>query len=74
MITVGWWASSLGDRPMGITFAANTGDLLTYPMVGFPTRITWSMVMALGVPAGCLRRRLARGRIPLEASRPGGAS
>jgi uncharacterized membrane protein YedE/YeeE len=52
MITVGWWASSLGDRPVGITFAANTGHLLTYPMVGFPTRITWSMVMALGVPIG----------------------
>ncbi len=52
MITVGWWASSFGDRPVGITFAANTGELLTYPMVGFPTRITWSMVMALGVPVG----------------------
>ncbi len=52
MITVGWWASSFGDRPMGITFAGNTGYLLTYPMVGFPTRITWGMVMALGVPVG----------------------
>lgn len=52
MITVGWWASSFGDRPVGITFAANTGHLLTYPMVGFPTRVTWSMVMALGVPMG----------------------
>ncbi len=52
MITAGWWASSFGDRPVGITFAANTGHLLTYPMVGFPTRITWSMVMALGVPVG----------------------
>jgi uncharacterized protein len=52
MITVGWWASTFGDRPVGITFAANTGHLLTYPMVGFPTRVTWSMVMALGVPVG----------------------
>src|SRR5713101_849543 len=52
MIAVGWWASAFGDRPVGITFAANTGHLLTYPMVGFPTRITWSMVMALGVPVG----------------------
>jgi len=52
MITVGWWASTYGDRPVGITFAANTGHLLTYPMVGFPNRVTWSMVMALGVPAG----------------------
>jgi uncharacterized protein len=52
MIAVGWWASNLGDRPVGITFAANTGHLLTYPMVGFPTRVTWSMLMALGVPVG----------------------
>jgi uncharacterized membrane protein YedE/YeeE len=52
MITIGWWASSFGDRPAGITFATNTGHLLTYPMVGFPTRVTWGMVMALGVPLG----------------------
>jgi uncharacterized membrane protein YedE/YeeE len=52
MIAAGWWASTAGDRPMGITFAANTGHLLTYPMVGFPTRVTWSMVMALAVPVG----------------------
>jgi len=52
MITVGWWASTAGDRPGGITFAANTGHLLTYPMVGFPTRVTWGMLMALAVPVG----------------------
>jgi hypothetical protein len=52
MIVVGWWASAFGDRPVGITFAANTGHLLTYPMVGYPNRVTWSMVMALGVPVG----------------------
>ncbi len=52
MITVGWWASSFGDRPVGITFAANTGHLLTYPLVGFPTRVSWSMLMALAVPLG----------------------
>jgi hypothetical protein len=52
MIAIGWWASSFGDRPVGITFAANTGHLLTYPMVGFPNRVTWSMLMALGVPVG----------------------
>ena len=50
MIAVGWWASTFGDRPVGITFAANTGHLLTYPMVGYPNRVTWSMLMALGVP------------------------
>lgn len=52
MIAVGWWASSLADRPVGITFAANTGHLLTYPLVGYPSRVTWSMLMALGVPLG----------------------
>lgn len=52
MIAVGWWASAFGDRPVGITFAANTGHLLTYPLVGYPDRVTWSMLMALGVPIG----------------------
>jgi len=52
MISVGWWASAFGDRPVGITFAANTGQLLTYPLVGYPNRLTWSMLMALGVPIG----------------------
>ena len=52
MIAVGWWASASGDRPVGITFAANTGQLLTYPLVGYPDRLTWSMLMALGVPLG----------------------
>ena len=52
MIVVGWWASAFGDRPVGITFAANTGHLLTYPLVGYPNRVTWSMLMALGVPIG----------------------
>src|SRR5712692_6055098 len=52
MIAVGWWASAFGDRPVGITFAANTGHLLTYPMVGYPNRVSWSMLMALGVPLG----------------------
>ena len=52
VIAVAWWASTFGDRPVGITFAANTGHLLTYPMVGYPNRVTWSMLMALGVPLG----------------------
>jgi uncharacterized protein len=52
MIAVGWWASTYGDRPAGITFAANTGQLLTYPMVGYPNRVTWSMLMVIGVPIG----------------------
>jgi uncharacterized membrane protein YedE/YeeE len=52
LITAGWWASTFGDRPVGITFAANTGHLLTYPMVGYPNRVTWGMMMALAVPVG----------------------
>jgi len=52
VITAGWWASLLGGRPAGITFAANTGELLTYPLVGYPNRVNWSMVMLLGVPVG----------------------
>jgi len=52
MIAVGWWASAFGDRPVGINFAANTGHLLTYALVGYPNRVTWSMLMALGVPIG----------------------
>lgn len=52
IIALGWWTSAYGDRPVGITFAANTGHLLTYPMVGYPNRVTWSMLMALGVPVG----------------------
>lgn len=52
LIAAGWWASSFGDRPVGITFAANTGHLFTYPLIGYPNRVTWSMLMALGVPLG----------------------
>jgi hypothetical protein len=52
MIALGWWASALGGRASGITFASNTGHLLTYPLVGYPTQITWGMVMAIGVPIG----------------------
>src|SRR5262245_38669551 len=52
IIAAGWWVSSFGDRPIGITFAANTGHLLTYAMVGYPNKVTWSMLMALGVPVG----------------------
>ena len=53
LIAAGWWTSTVGGgRPVGITFAANTGHLLTYPLVGYPNQVTWSMVMALGVPVG----------------------
>jgi hypothetical protein len=61
LIALGWWASSFGDRPAGITFAANTGQLLTYPMVGYPTKVTWSMLLALGVPVGAFVAAASRG-------------
>ena len=52
LIAAGWWASGFGERPTGITFAVNTGELLTYPLVGFPNRVNWSMVMVMAVPVG----------------------
>lgn len=52
LITVGWWASAFGGTPTGITFAINTSHALTYPLVGYPNRVTWSMVLLAGVPVG----------------------
>ncbi len=52
LIAVGWWASTVGERPVGLTFAVNTGELLTYPLVGFPNRVNWSMVMLVAIPVG----------------------
>ena len=52
LIAAGWWASTLGERPVGLTFAVSTGELLTYPLVGFPNRVNWSMVMLVAVPVG----------------------
>jgi hypothetical protein len=52
LIGAGWWASTLGGRPVGITFAVNTGHVLTYPLVGYPNQVTWSMVLLVGMPIG----------------------
>jgi uncharacterized membrane protein YedE/YeeE len=52
VIVLGWYLSALGGVPTGITFASNTGHLLTYPMVGYPNRVTWGMVMVVGVALG----------------------
>jgi len=52
IIVLGWYLSSFGGPPVGITFAENTGHLLTYPLVWFPNRITWGMVLLVGVPVG----------------------
>jgi hypothetical protein len=52
IIVLGWYLSSFGGAPVGITFAENTGHLLTYPLVWFPNRITWGMLLMVGVPLG----------------------
>jgi hypothetical protein len=52
LIAAGWWTSTLGGRPVGITFAVNTGHALTYPLVGYPNQVTWSMVLLVGMPIG----------------------
>jgi uncharacterized membrane protein YedE/YeeE len=52
VIVLGWYLSSLGGAPVGITFAENTGHLLTYPLVWFPNRVTWGMLLLLAVPVG----------------------
>jgi len=52
VIVLGWYLSALGGSPTGITFAANTGHLLTYPLVGYPNRVSWGMVLILGVALG----------------------
>jgi len=52
VIAAGWWASTFGGAPTGITFASNTGHLLTFPMIGYPNRVTWGMLMLAAVPLG----------------------
>jgi len=52
IIALGWPASSVGSAPAGITFAVNTGHLLTYPLVRYPNQISWSMWLLPGVVLG----------------------
>lgn len=52
LIAVGWWTSTFGEPPTGITFAINTGQALTYPLVGYPNRLNWGMLLLVGVPIG----------------------
>ena len=67
VIVLGWYLSTLGGTPTGITFAANTGHLLTYPTVGYPNRVTWGMTLILGVVAGGGAGRVASRGVRLEA-------
>jgi uncharacterized protein len=52
VIVLGWYLSSFGGPPVGVTFAEHTGHLLTYPLVWFPNRVTWGMLLLAGVPLG----------------------
>jgi uncharacterized membrane protein YedE/YeeE len=52
VIVLGWYLSAAAGTPTGITFAANTGHALTYPLVGYPTRVTWGMALLPGVATG----------------------
>ncbi|MBI4589222.1 MAG: YeeE/YedE family protein [Candidatus Rokubacteria bacterium] len=52
LIALGWWTSSFDGAPTGITFAINTSYALTYPLVGYPNRVNWSMALLVGVPIG----------------------
>jgi uncharacterized protein len=61
LIAAGWWSSTFSGRPVGITFAVNTGHLLTFPLVGYPNQVTWSMVLLGGVPLGALAGALQHG-------------
>lgn len=60
-IALGWYASTFGEAPTGITFAINTSHLFTYPLVGYPTRVTWSMLLLFGVPVGAFLAAWRRG-------------
>lgn len=52
VIVLGWYLSAWAGNPTGIAFAPNTGHLLTYPMVGYPSRPTWGMALLVGVVGG----------------------
>jgi hypothetical protein len=52
VIVLGWYLSAWAGAPTGITFAANTGHLLTHPLVGYPSRVSWGMVLLPGVVGG----------------------
>jgi len=52
IIVLGWYLSSYSGTTTGITFASNTGHLLTYPLVGYPNRVTWGMLLLGGVTVG----------------------
>jgi uncharacterized membrane protein YedE/YeeE len=67
VITAGWYLSSFAGTPTGITFAANTGQALTYPLVGYPSRPTWGMVMLPGVVAGAALAAVRTGQFAWKA-------
>jgi uncharacterized membrane protein YedE/YeeE len=71
VIVAGWYLSSFGGPPVGITFAENTGHLLTYPLVWFPNRVTWGMLMLAGVPLGAAAAAVPSGQFAWKRPAPG---
>ncbi len=61
LIAGGRWTSGVDGAPVGITFATNTAHLLTYPLVGYPARVTWGMALVLAVPVGAFLGARASG-------------
>jgi len=52
LAVLGWYTSTFGDAPTGITFAINTSHIFTYPLIRYPNRVNWSMLLLIGVPVG----------------------
>lgn len=67
VIALGWYLSSLGGTPTGITFAANTGEILTYPLVGYPNRVRWGMLLLPGVAVGAFLAAWRHGEFAWKA-------
>jgi uncharacterized membrane protein YedE/YeeE len=67
VIALGWSLSGLGGAPTGITFAANTGEVLTYPLVGYPNRVRWGMLLLPGVAAGAFLAAWRHGEFAWKA-------
>ncbi len=67
VIVAGWLLSAIGGTPRGITFAEGTGHLLTYPLVWYPNRVTWGMILLLGVPVGATAAAWRNGEFAWKA-------
>jgi uncharacterized protein len=71
VIALGWYLSALGGTTTGITFASNTGHLLTYPLVGYPNRLTWGMILVTSVAVGAALAAWRSGEFAWKPVPPG---